>query len=77
MRPAERSQCGRGVTNDGVRSLRGMTLLDVLHPSVEHDSVDGVEAITLPADLDLDRYTTAVVWCRAFSVLFARAPTQP
>ena len=26
-----------------------MTLLDVLHPSVEHDSVDGVEAITLAA----------------------------
>ena len=30
----------------------------------------------LPADLDLDRYSTAVVWCRAFSVLFARAPTR-
>jgi hypothetical protein len=36
----------------------------------------GDQQYRLPADLDLDRYTTAVVWCRAFSVLFARAPTR-
>ena len=30
----------------------------------------------IPRGTDLDRYTTAVVWCRAFSVLFARAPTR-
>lgn len=28
----------------------------------------------LPDDADLDRYGTVVIWCRAFSVLFARAP---
>jgi hypothetical protein len=36
----------------------------------------GDQQYTLPADLDLDRYATAVIWCRAFSVLFARAPTR-
>ena len=36
----------------------------------------GNQQYRLPADLDLDRYSTAVVWCRAFSVLFARAPTR-
>jgi hypothetical protein len=35
----------------------------------------GDQQYELPAGLDLDRYSTAVVWCRAFSVLFARAPT--
>jgi hypothetical protein len=36
----------------------------------------GDQQYELPAGLDLDRYATAVVWCRAFSVLFARAPTR-
>jgi hypothetical protein len=36
----------------------------------------GDQQYKLPADLDLDHYPTAVVWCRAFSVLFARAPTR-
>jgi hypothetical protein len=36
----------------------------------------GNQQYRLPAGLDLDRYSTAVVWCRAFSVLFARAPTR-
>jgi hypothetical protein len=36
----------------------------------------GDQQYELPADVDLDRYPTAVVWCRAFSVLFARAPTS-
>jgi Electron transfer DM13 len=35
----------------------------------------GDQQYELPAGLDLDRYSTAVIWCRAFSVLFARAPT--
>jgi hypothetical protein len=36
----------------------------------------GDQQYELPAALDLNRYSTAVVWCRAFSVLFARAPTR-
>jgi Electron transfer DM13 len=36
----------------------------------------GDQQYKLPRGLDLDRYSTAVVWCRAFSVLFARAPTR-
>jgi hypothetical protein len=48
------------------------------------DSVDlgalkgnrGDQQYELPADLDLSHYSTAVVWCRAFSVLFARAPLR-
>jgi hypothetical protein len=36
----------------------------------------GDQQYRLPPGLDLDRYSTAVVWCRAFSVLFARAPTR-
>jgi hypothetical protein len=34
----------------------------------------GDEQYTLPSDLDLRRYGTVVIWCRAFTVLFARAP---
>jgi Electron transfer DM13 len=34
----------------------------------------GNQQYELPRELDLDRYTTVVVWCRAFSVNFARAP---
>ena len=30
----------------------------------------------LPRGVDLERYTTVVVWCRAFSVNFARAPLR-
>jgi hypothetical protein len=33
----------------------------------------GDQQYALPRDLDLDRFSTVVVWCRAFSVLFARA----
>ncbi|HEX5617666.1 MAG TPA: DM13 domain-containing protein [Solirubrobacteraceae bacterium] len=36
----------------------------------------GDQQYQLPAGLDLSRYSTAVVWCRAFSVLFARAPLR-
>jgi len=34
----------------------------------------GNQQYDLPRDLDLDRYETVVIWCRAFSVNFARAP---
>jgi hypothetical protein len=34
----------------------------------------GNQQYELPRGLDLDRYSTVVIWCRAFSVNFARAP---
>jgi Electron transfer DM13 len=34
----------------------------------------GNQQYALPRGLDLQRYTTVVIWCRAFSVNFARAP---
>ena len=34
----------------------------------------GDQQYDIPQGLDLDRYTTVVIWCRAFSVNFARAP---
>ena len=34
----------------------------------------GDQQYDIPRGLDLDRYTTVVIWCRAFSVNFARAP---
>ena len=36
----------------------------------------GNQQYDLPRQLDLDRYTTVVIWCRAFSVNFARAPLR-
>ena len=36
----------------------------------------GNQQYEIPADTDLGRYKTVVIWCRAFSVLFARAPLQ-
>jgi hypothetical protein len=36
----------------------------------------GDQQYEIPAGTDLDRYGTAVIWCRAFSVLFARAPLR-
>lgn len=36
----------------------------------------GNQQYEIPADVDVDRYSTAVIWCRAFSVLFARAPLE-
>jgi hypothetical protein len=35
----------------------------------------GNQQYRIPAGTDLTRYDTVIVWCRAFSVLFARAPT--
>jgi electron transfer DM13 len=34
----------------------------------------GDQQYDLPRDLDLGRHSTVVIWCRAFSVNFARAP---
>jgi electron transfer DM13 len=34
----------------------------------------GDQQYDIPAGLDLGRYSTVVIWCRAFSVNFARAP---
>jgi Electron transfer DM13 len=34
----------------------------------------GNQQYDIPRGLDLDRYSTVVIWCRAFSVSFARAP---
>jgi hypothetical protein len=36
----------------------------------------GNQQYEVPAETDLGRYSTVVIWCRAFSVLFARAPLQ-
>jgi hypothetical protein len=36
----------------------------------------GNQQYEISADLDLERYSTVVIWCRAFSVLFARAPLE-
>ena len=33
----------------------------------------GTQQYAVPADVDLDRYATVVVWCRAFSIAFATA----
>jgi len=33
----------------------------------------GNQNYLIPADVDLDRYSTAVVWCRRFEVGFAAA----
>src|ERR671918_212641 len=34
----------------------------------------GNQQYEIPADVSVERYSTVVIWCRAFSVLFARAP---
>jgi len=36
----------------------------------------GNQQYDIPSDLDVSRYSTVVVWCRAFSVNFARAPLR-
>jgi hypothetical protein len=36
----------------------------------------GNQQYEIPERVDVQRYATAVIWCRAFSVLFARAPTR-
>jgi hypothetical protein len=34
----------------------------------------GNQQYTIPSGVDLERHSTVVIWCRAFSALFARAP---
>jgi hypothetical protein len=36
----------------------------------------GNQQYELPRNLDIGRHSTVVIWCRAFSVLFARAPLR-
>jgi hypothetical protein len=36
----------------------------------------GNQQYAIPRGVDLDRYSTVVIWCRAFSVLFTRAPIE-
>lgn len=36
----------------------------------------GNQQYDVPPGVDLERYTTVVIWCRAFSVNFARAPLR-
>jgi hypothetical protein len=36
----------------------------------------GNQQYEIPADVRVERYSTVVIWCRAFSVLFARAPLK-
>jgi hypothetical protein len=37
----------------------------------------GNQQYAIPAGTDTERYSTVVIWCRAFSVLFARAQLGP
>jgi hypothetical protein len=37
----------------------------------------GDQQYEIPRSVDVGHYSTAVIWCRAFSVLFARAPLRP
>ncbi|MEO1199146.1 MAG: DM13 domain-containing protein [Pseudomonadota bacterium] len=37
----------------------------------------GSQNYTLPSELDLANYTSVVIWCRAFGVLFSPAPLNP
>jgi len=37
----------------------------------------GSQQYTIPPDVDLRRYSTVVIWCRAFTVLFTRAELRP
>jgi Electron transfer DM13 len=60
----------------------------VAGPATTEDEVDdlvdlgglkgnrGNQQYEIPGDVDVNRYSTVVIWCRAFSVLFARAPLQ-
>jgi hypothetical protein len=36
----------------------------------------GTQQYSIPAGVDLDRYTAVVIWCRAFSVSFGRAALE-
>lgn len=36
----------------------------------------GTQQYAVPSDVDLDRYSTVVIWCRAFSIAFATAELE-
>ena len=76
------------LTNFEVDNGPDLRVYLVAGPARDESDVDDVEDLgalkgnkghqqyELPRDLDLDRYTTVVIWCRAFSVNFARAPLR-
>ena len=83
-----RTAAGRRVltlTNFEVDNGPDLRLYLVAGPARDESEVDDFEDLgalkgnkgnqqyELPRGLDLERYTTVVVWCRAFSVNFARA----
>jgi hypothetical protein len=37
----------------------------------------GNQEYVIPADVDVSRFNTAVIWCRRFSVGFGEAPLAP
>ena len=37
----------------------------------------GNQQYGIPDDVDVRRYSTVVIWCRAFTALFARAELRP
>ena len=43
----------------------------------ELKATDGAFSYEIPADVDIEDIASAVVWCRAFSVLFATATLEP
>ena len=43
---------------------------------IENHDLQAALAAKLPSDLDSRKYETVVIWRRAFSVLFSRAPLE-
>lgn len=86
----ELAQGGRVLTLMGFEVDNGpdLRVYLVAGPATSEEEVDDYEDLgslkgnkgnqqyKIPTDLDLERYSTVVIWCRAFSVLFARAPLE-
>jgi hypothetical protein len=86
----ERAKGGRvlTLTNFEVDNGPDLRVYLVAGPGATEDEVDDFEDLgglkgnkgnqqyEIPAEVDLERYSTVVIWCRAFSVLFARAPLK-
>ena len=86
----ELAQGGRVLTlrNFEVENGPDLRVYLVAGPARSEDEVDefvdlgglkgnrGNQQYEIPADVLLARYSTVVVWCRAFSALFARAPLR-
>lgn len=76
------------LTNFEVDNGPDLRVYLVAGPAMSEEDVDDFEDLgglkgnvgnqqyEIPADVDIDRYSTVVIWCRAFSVLFARAPLE-